>query len=60
MMPADVKASIKPEKTRNKRSGSSSYKFLEEVPSKLEVQCKKGVYFTFDFGRYFINLDIGL
>ena len=30
-----------------KRSGGLSYK---EVPSKLERQGKKGVYFSFDFG----------
>ena len=33
-----------------------SYKFLEEVPSKIEIQRKKGMYFSFDFG--FIHLDI--
>ena len=26
-----------------------SYKFLQEVPSKLEIQCEKGMYFSFDF-----------
>ena len=26
-----------------------SYKFLQEVPSKLEIQCEKGIYFSFDF-----------
>ena len=35
-----------------------SFKFLQELPSKLEIQCKKGMYFSFDFGWYFINLDI--
>ena len=45
--------------TRNKRSVVAvSFKFLQELPSKLEIQCKKGMYFSFDFGRYFINLDI--
>ena len=24
-----------------------SYKFLSEVPSKLDIQCKEGVYFLF-------------
>ena len=45
--------------TRNKRSVVAvSFKFLQELPSKLEIQCKKGMYFSFDFGWYFINLDI--
>ena len=35
-----------------------SFQFLQELPSKLEIQCKKGIYFSFDFGWYFINLDI--
>ena len=35
-----------------------SFKFLQELPSKLEVQCKKGMFFSFDFGWYFISLDI--
>ena len=35
-----------------------SYKFSEEVPSKLEMQCKKGIYFSFDFGWYTIQVDI--
>ena len=58
MISADVKAT--PNKTtRNKRSVVVvSFKFLQELPSKLEIQCKKGMYFSFDFGWYFINLDI--
>ena len=46
--------------TRNKRSVVAvSFKFLQELPSKLEeVQCKKGMFFSFDFGWYFISLDI--
>ena len=35
-----------------------SFKFLQELPSKLEAQCKKGMFFSFDFGWYFISLDI--
>ena len=34
-----------------------SYKFLQEVPSKLEIQCKKGMCFSLDFGWYSIHLD---
>ena len=33
------------------------YKFFQEVPSKLEIQCKKGMYFSFDFGWYSVHLD---
>ena len=47
------------ETTRDKRSVVAiSFKFLQELPSKLEIQCKKGMYFSFDFAWYFINLDI--
>ena len=34
------------------------FKFLQELPVKLEIQCKKGMYISFDFGWYFINVDI--
>ena len=36
-----------------------SYKFLSEVPSKLEIQCKKGnvKWGGFDDGCYFINTN---
>ena len=44
---------------RNKRSVVAvSFKFLQKLPSKLEMQCKKGMHVSFDFGWYFINLDI--
>ena len=29
---------------------AASYKFLSEVPSKLDIQCKRGMYFSFDLG----------
>ena len=35
-----------------------SYKFLQEVPTKLEIQCKKGMYFSFNFGWNSSHLDI--
>ena len=39
----------KPIKTkRNKRSGGCILQILYEVPSKLEIQCKKGMYFSFN------------
>ena len=54
MLSVDVKAN----KNNKRRSGSLSHNFLLEVPSKLEIQCKKGVHFSFDFGWYSIHLDI--
>ena len=33
-----------------------SYNFL--LPSKLEIQCKKGMYFSFDLGWYSTVLQI--
>ena len=53
MISADVKKLIKT--TRNKRSGGCI--FIRSIPSKLEIHCKKGMYFSFDFGWY-IHLDI--
>ena len=47
-MSADVKQQVK-------RSAGLSYK---EVPSKLEIQGKKGVYFLFDSGLHYIHLNI--
>ena len=35
-----------------------SYKFLQVVPTKLEIQCNKGMYFSFNFGWNSIHLDI--
>ena len=35
-----------------------SYKYLEEVLPKLEIQRKKDMCFSFDFGWYSIHLDI--
>ena len=48
MISADVKAN---KTTRNERS-------VSEVPSKLEISCRKGIHFSFDFGWDSINLDI--
>ena len=46
LISADVKANIKQQEI--KVLVAVSYKFLcEEVPSKLEIQCKKGMYFYF-------------
>ena len=56
MIPADVKDNAKQQGINNLMVGSC--KFLEEVPEKLEIQCKKGMYFSFDFGWYSTHLDI--
>ena len=43
MISADVKAKV--EQQEIKYQVTVPYKFLQEVPSKLEMQCKKGIYF---------------
>ena len=43
MISADVKANIKQQEIKD--LVVVSYKFLLEVPSKLEIQCKEGVHF---------------
>ena len=30
--------------------------FFKKVPSELEIQCKKGMYFSFNIGWYCIQL----
>ena len=30
----------------------------KDIPSKLEIKCKKGVYFSFDFGWYSIRFNL--
>ena len=54
MISADVKPNIKQQEIKD--LVAASYKLLEEVPSKLQIN-KKGVYFSFDFGWYSIHLD---
>ena len=34
------------------------YKSLQDAPSKLEMQYKRGMYFSFDLGWYSIHFDI--
>ena len=51
IIPADVKANVKQGK---KEMMAVSYKFLQEVSSKLETQCKKGMCFSFNFGLHSI------
>ena len=34
------------------------YKLLQEVPSKLDIQCKEGMYFSFNFGWCSIQINI--
>ena len=55
MISADVKSNTKQQEIKD--LVAASYKFLEEVPSKLQTQCKIRVYFSIDFGWYSIHLD---
>ena len=59
MISTDVKASVKQE---IKRSGSCILNiFIRSIylqMSKLDMQCKKGVYLSFDFVWCSIELDI--
>ena len=56
MISADVKANIKQQEIKD--LVNISYKFSKEVLSKLEMQCKKGVHFSFVFAWYSMHLDI--
>ena len=57
MISADVKAN----KNNNKKNlVAVSYKFLKEIPPKLEIQCKNDMYFSFDYGCYSVHLDIAI
>ena len=45
--------------TRNKRYRCCILQiFIRSVLSKLEIQCKKGLNFSTDFGWYTMDLDI--
>ena len=46
-------------RTRNKRPGGTSlqYFFKKYIPSEVEIQCKKNMYLSFDFGWYSIHFD---
>ena len=55
MISANVKSNIKQQEIKD--LVAAFYIFLQEVPSKLQIQCKKGVYFATDFGWYSIHLD---
>ena len=46
----DIKANV--QKKEIKELMAVSYKFLQEVPSKLEIHCKKGMYISFNFDWY--------
>ena len=56
--PAAVKTSVKQNKVKD-RTGSYFLVTFYEVPSKLEIHHKKGMYFLFDFTWYLVQLDIG-
>ena len=49
MISAHVKVHVKQQDKSN---------FLQEVPLRLEILCKTGMYFLFNFSWYFIKLDI--
>ena len=51
MISADVKNNVKQE---IKELVAGSYNFYKKC---LQIQCKKGMYFSFNFGWYFIKLD---
>ena len=53
-MSVDVKANIKQQEVKD----LVAYLTIKEVPSKLEMQYKKRVCFSFEFGCYFIHIDI--
>ena len=45
--------------TKNKRHGGCILQiFIRSVTSKLEIQCKKGMYFSIDFCWYDIHVNI--
>ena len=49
MISADVK--LKPKKKNNKKQGKIWWLYLKKLsPSKLEIQCRKDMYFSFDLG----------
>ena len=48
----NVKSNIKQQEIKDQVAAS---KLLWEVPSKLQIQRKKGLYFSFDFGWYSIH-----
>ena len=57
MASADIKPDVKA--TRHKRTGSCPgyCNILSEVLLKLEIQCKVGVYFSFNFA-FFLVLSV--
>ena len=55
MISADAKGDVK----QQTKTGSYTSNFLLEVPSsKHEIQCIAGMYFSFNFAWYSIQLDI--
>ena len=54
----DIKANVQQKEI--KELVTVSYKFLKELPSRLEIHCKKGMYISFNFGWYSTLLNIVL
>ena len=64
-MSADVKADVKQQEIKEEGEGGGiqelvavSRNFLKGIPSKLEIQCRTGVYFSFNFAWNSIQLDL--
>ena len=57
MISADIKANKNNKKIKDL---ALSYNFLQDVPSKLEVQYESGMYFSFDFCGYSIHFHCPL
>ena len=43
---------------KDERSGGCILQIIRRSTLKLKIQCKKGMYFSFDFGWYSIHFDI--
>ena len=53
LISSNVRANVKQQEIKD--LAVVSLFFLQKVPLKLEIQCEKGVYFSFDFGWYSIQ-----
>ena len=55
---ADVKADVNQQVIKELVASCIFNFYKRYVPSKLEMQCKTGIYFSFIFAWYFIQFDI--
>ena len=59
MISADVKANVKQQEIKPLIADIlNTFLYKVGLPSKRELQCKKGLDFSFNFGWYSIQLDI--